>query len=698
MRAAGHSTLPPACMKGGRAIMQPTTIHDEVKDYYGRVLGGSDDLKTDAACCATDIPPRYVLDVMPLIADEIVERFYGCGSPIPPALEGAAVLDLGCGTGRDVYILSKLVGPNGRVIGVDMTESQLEVARRYQDEQARRFGYEKNNVEFKLGYIEDLRSVGIEDDSIDLVVSNCVVNLSPFKDLVLSEVYRVLKPGGELYFSDTYSDRRIPEDLRNDPVLVGECLGGALYVEDFKQKMRDAGWPHFVFNVIDDMHVGDLVLETKLGFTTFTSRTVRAIKAEGLEETEENYGQSAVYNGGMPEMPRYFDFDVDTRFIKGKPLAVSGNTARMLEASRYGKYFTISPRGAHLGAFDRERAQQALEVRLGKKRVNKKMLEDAYEKLGYVTFEERVGQPSLLQTHEHQATMQVNITYKCNLQCRHCYLECGPKNEEVMSRETMQACLDAFGSGGFKVMDITGGSAELHPDFEWFLRESAKLGDVIVRSNLTLYENGRNENLLDAYAEVGAHVVASIPFYDESNADLQRGKGVFKRAMQTVRALNERGYSQGGDLKLDLVYNVAGPFLPWPQSMIEDAYRVRLEQDEGVRFDNLLAFSNYALGRFADDLLDTDTFEGYLALLADNFNAMAVTRMMCLDQVNVDYDGRLYDCEVNHVLELPIQVDGRDATIHDLANGQLPPRQILTNPICYSCAAGFGSSCGGSLI
>ena len=132
--------------------------------------------------------------------------------------------------------------------------------------------------------------------------------------------------------------------------------------------------------------------------------------------------------------------------------------------------------------------------------------------------------------------------------------------------------------------------------------------------------------------------------------------------------------------------------------MIEDAYRVRLEQDEGVRFDNLLAFNNYALGRFADDLLDTDTFEGYLALLADNFNAMAVTRMMCLDQVNVDYDGRLYDCEVNHVLELPIQVDGRDATIHYLANGQLPPRQILTNPICYSCAAGFGSSCGGSLI
>lgn len=678
--------------------MQPTTIHDEVKEYYGRVLGGSDDLKTNATCCAADTPPRYVLEVMPLIADEIIERFYGCGSPIPPALEGATVLDLGCGTGRDVYILSKLVGPNGRVIGVDMTESQLEVARRHQQAQAEAFGYEHSNVEFRLGYIEDLAAAGIRDESIDLVVSNCVVNLSPFKDLVLSEIHRVLKPGGELFFSDTYSDRRIPEELRNDPVLVGECLGGALYTEDFKRKMSEAGWPHFVFTTIDDMHVGDLVLETKLGFTTFASRTVRAIKADGLEQTEENYGQSATYNGGMPEMPRYFDFDRDTRFIKGKPLAISGNTARMLEASRYGKYFTITKPGPHLGAFGAKRAQTALDVRDGRRSIDARILDDAYEKLGYVTFEERVGQPSLLTTHDRQATMQVNITYACNLACRHCYLGCGPKNGERMERATMEACLAAFEAGGFKVMDITGGSPELHPDFEWFLRESAKLGDVIVRSNLTLYGGGSNDDLLDAYAQTGARVVASIPFYDEANSDLQRGKGTFKRAMEAVRALNERGYGRDGVHKLDLVYNVAGPFLPWPQSMIEQAYRVRLEQSERVSFDNLLAFNNYALGRFAEDLLDTDTFERYLALLADNFNAMAVTRMMCLDQVNVDYDGRLYDCEANHVLGLPIQVDGRDATVADLEAGQLPARHIRTSAICYSCAAGFGSSCGGSLI
>ena len=679
--------------------MIPTTMHEEVQAYYGQHLSASDDLKTDATCCTTSAPPRYVAEVMPLIADEVVERFYGCGSPIPPALEGATVLDLGCGTGRDVYVLSKLVGKTGRVIGVDMTQSQLDLAKKYQDEQRERFGYEESNVEFRLGYIEDLAACGIEDESIDLVVSNCVVNLSPFKDLVLSEVYRVLKPGGELYFSDVYSDRRMSDELRHDPVLVGECLGGALYEKDFRELMAQVGWPTFVHTVVDDMHVGALDLQTKLGFMSFTSCTVRAIKTGGLEEGEEDYGQVATYLGGMPEMPRYFDYSADIRFKKGKPVAVSGNTARMLAASRYGKYFHITEAGPHRGAFNALRAQQALEVHQGKCKIDCAFLEDAYERMDYKSFEDRVGQPTLLRTHEHQQTMQVNITYKCNLACKHCYLECGPDNTECMSRETMEAILAAFAAGSFAVMDITGGSPELHPDFEWFLRESAKVAkEVIVRSNLTLLEIPRYEHLMDVFAETGAHVVASLPFYLPDMADNQRGKGVFERVCRVAKKLNERGYGKGEGLVLDLVFNVAGPFLPPPQYMIEEAYRVKLEQEQGIRFDNLLAFNNYAIGRFAEDLLDSGMFDRYLALLADNFNAMAITRMMCLDQVNVDYDGRLYDCEVNHVLGLALRHEGRDATIFDMANGQLPPRQVRTHPICYSCAAGFGSSCGGALV
>ena len=691
--------------------MELTTIHEEVREYYGRTLSSSDDLLTDAPHCEAVPPPKYVLDVMPLIADEIIARFYGCGSPIPPALEGATVLDLGCGTGRDVYVLSKLVGETGRVIGVDMTPEQLEVAQRYQQEQAERFGFAKSNVEFRLGYIEDLAAVGIEDESIDLVVSNCVVNLSPFKQMVMDEVYRVLKPGGELYFSDVYASRRLPEELRDDPILHSECLGGATYAEDFRQLMRAAGWPHFVWTVDDPMSVGDLAIETRVGFTSFRSRTIRAIKCEGLEETEEDYGQHATYLGGMPEMPRYFDFDSELRFVKNKPRAISGNTARMLQASRYGKYFEVSKPRLHRGAFNAERAQQALEVRRGKRVVDLKMLEEAYDRADYLTFEERVDQPTLLQTRERQTTMQVNVTYACNLACRHCYLECSPQRTECMSRETMEACLTAFAAGGFETMDITGGSPELNPDFEWFLRESAKLGGVIVRSNFTLFEKPEYAHFLDVYAEVGAQVVASLPFYDPKGADSQRGSRVFERAIASIRELNKRGFGMGAEgvsegaepLVLDLVYNVAGPFLPLPQEMIEAAYHKVLERDQGVKFDHLFAFNNWACGRFAADLLDMGMFDDYLALLADNFNAMAVTRLMCLDMVNVDYDGRLYDCEPNHVLGLPIQVDDgtgntRDATIDDLRAGQLPPRQVRTNPLCYSCSAGFGSSCGGALV
>ena len=674
------------------------TVHDQVREYYGHVLGGSDDLKTDACCCATEAPPKYVLDVMPLIADEIVERFYGCGSPIPPALEGATVLDLGCGSGRDVYVLSKLVGESGRVIGVDMTPEQLAVAERHRQEQASRFGFKHSNVDLKCGYIEDLASLGIADESVDVVVSNCVINLSPFKDLVFSEIYRVLKPGGELYFSDVFSDRRIPDKLRDDPVLRGECLGGALYLEDFRRLMAASGWQRYVFTAVDDIHVGDFALETKLGFIGFTSRTVRAIKACGLEDAEEDYGQSAVYTGGVPEMPRYFDFDSETRFIKDKPLAISGNTARMIEQSRYGAAFEVTRAGKHRGRFDAVRAQEALSVRAGTKKVDLSLLEHACERCGIVPFDERVGEPTLLHTTAKPSTMQVNICYTCNLACRHCYLECSPSRTERMERQTMETCLEAFASGGFSVLDITGGSPEYHPDFEWFLREGAKIGSTIVRSNGTLLCEPEHEHLMEAFAETGSRVVISLPFYNGDGADAQRGRGVFAKAVSAIRRLNELGYGHDDALQLDIVYNVAGPFLPPPQELVEEAYKQVLSTEQGIEFNSLLAFNNYALGRFAADLMESGMFDEYLRLLADNFNALAVTRMMCLDQVNVDVDGTLNDCECNHVLGIPLMIDGRTATIADIAHGPLPGREIRTNPVCYSCAAGSGSSCGGSLV
>ena len=203
--------------------MTNVDIRQNVQEYYGQDLKSSADLRT-SACCSIESVPEHHKAILSQIDDEILSRFYGCGSPIPPALKGKNVLDLGCGTGRDVYLISKLVGAEGHVCGVDMTEDQLDVAKRHVTKQMNTFGFSSANVSFKQGLIEDLSLLGIEDNSMDVVVSNCVINLSTDKEKVFSEIYRVLKPGGELFFSDVFSDRRIPEALSKDRILVESAL------------------------------------------------------------------------------------------------------------------------------------------------------------------------------------------------------------------------------------------------------------------------------------------------------------------------------------------------------------------------------------------------------------------------------------------------------------------------------------------
>jgi len=327
------------------------SIIEDVKEYYGKQLQSKDDLKS-SSCCCTETPPIAIREILPLIADVILDRFYGCGSPLPPFLEGKTVLDLGCGTGRDVYIASKLVGESGRVIGVDMTAEQIGTAIKYQDEQRSRFGYKTSNVKFHQGYIEDLASLGIKDNSVDVVISNCVINLSPSKEQVFKEIYRVLKPGGELFFSDVFADRRIPDSLATDPVLRGECLGGTLYVEDFRRIMAKCGWQDFRYTSIRNLEMDDDDIENKLGFASFSSRTVRAFKLADLEDICEDYGQVAYYDGSIPENPHFFDLDDHHRFFTGKPLLVCGNTASMLSNTRFSEAFkVIGDRSVHYGVF-----------------------------------------------------------------------------------------------------------------------------------------------------------------------------------------------------------------------------------------------------------------------------------------------------------------------------------------------------------
>ena len=327
-------------------------VHDDVQDYYGKELSSQSDLKT-TACCSVEAVPEYVKEPLSKIHVEIHEKFYGCGSPIPLALEGCRVLDLGCGTGRDAYVVSALVGESGSVLGVDMTDEQLEVANRHVDFHTKQFGFAKPNIEFKKGLIEDLQAVGVEDNSVDVVISNCVLNLAPDKETVFKELFRVLKPGGELYFSDVFSGSRIAPELMNDPVLTGECLSGALYIEDFRRILCSLGVPDF--RVVSGSVIGleDPEVVAKIGDVDFYSFTVRAFKANGLEDAPEDYGQIATYRGTIAESPHFYELDQQTVFRAHKPTLVSGNTAAILGQSRFAEHFEVQgTREKHFGAFE----------------------------------------------------------------------------------------------------------------------------------------------------------------------------------------------------------------------------------------------------------------------------------------------------------------------------------------------------------
>ncbi len=330
-------------------MLNPTPI-DYIRQYYGEVLKSSKDLKTSACCPPERMPPALVALVRD-IHPEVRDRFYGCGAPLPPALEGATVLDLGCGSGRDCYLLSRLVGAEGQVIGVDMTPEQLAVAREYRDWHAERYGYARSNVRFIEGYIEDLGGLGIADESVDLVVSNCVLNLSPEKPQVFAEIFRVLKPGGELYFSDVFADRRVPDHLKSDPVLLGECLAGAMYREDFRRLLARLGCMDARVVAENPIVISDPDIERKIGMVKFASLTVRAFKLP-LEDRCEDFGQVAYYLGSIADHPHHFDLDDHHHFETGRPLAVCGNTADMLSQTRYAPHFRVlGEKAIHYGLF-----------------------------------------------------------------------------------------------------------------------------------------------------------------------------------------------------------------------------------------------------------------------------------------------------------------------------------------------------------
>ena len=294
-------------------------------------------------------------------------------------------------------------------------------------------------------------------------------------------------------------------------------------------------------------------------------------------------------------------------------------------------------------------------------------------------------------------TIQVNVGLRCNQQCRHCHLECGPSRTEVMDWPTMARVQTAADAVGARLIDITGGAPELNPCLRRFI-EAVRSGgrEVQVRTNLTALLEPGQEGTIDFFRRQRVRLVASMPCYLARNVAAQRGPEVYERSIEGIRRLNAAGYGVEGGLQLDLVYNPTGPFLPPDQAALEADYRRGLAERFGVRFSRLLTITNMPLGRFGAELRRKGVEQAYLALLEGSFNPDTVEALMCRHQISVGWDGILYDCDFNLALRCPVDHGAPDHILR-FDGGALRHRRIVTHPHCFGCTAGAGSSCHGAL-
>jgi radical SAM/Cys-rich protein len=299
------------------------------------------------------------------------------------------------------------------------------------------------------------------------------------------------------------------------------------------------------------------------------------------------------------------------------------------------------------------------------------------------------------------STLQVNVGKLCNQACHHCHVDAGPKRTEVMSPAVAGRVIELLGrSPEVGTVDLTGGAPELCPSFRWLVTESRRLGRAVIdRCNLTILLQPGMEDLVDFLATNAVHIIASLPCYGPANVDKQRGRGVFDASMEALRRLNARGYAQAGTgLELDLVYNPLGPTLPPPQASLQQRYKDELASRFGIAFDKLLTITNMPIRRFAEVLARTGQHQAYMSLLVEHFNPATVGALMCRSLVSVSWDGRLYDCDFNQMLELPLASAASAPTVWDIGRlDDLAEWRIATADHCFGCTAGAGSSCAGAL-
>ncbi|MEQ8904405.1 arsenosugar biosynthesis radical SAM (seleno)protein ArsS [Ekhidna sp.] len=290
---------------------------------------------------------------------------------------------------------------------------------------------------------------------------------------------------------------------------------------------------------------------------------------------------------------------------------------------------------------------------------------------------------------------QVNVGKMCNQVCAHCHVDAGPDRKEIMTKETMQQCLDAIQDTDIKIVDLTGGAPEMNPHFRWFVEELTAMGkQVIVRCNLTIIlANPKYNDLPEFFKKHNVNVVSSLPYFTAKRTDAQRGDGVFDKSIKALQMLNAVGYGkEGSKLKLDLVYNPAGAFLPGDQTTLTAQFKKKLREYD-IEFNDLFAITNLPVSRFLEYLVKTEKYEDYMNELVNAFNPVAAEGVMCRNTLSVSWDGYLYDCDFNQMLELKVKAPSH---ISEFDIEALTNREITLNQHCYGCTAGAGSSCGGA--
>ena len=326
------------------------------------------------------------------------------------------------------------------------------------------------------------------------------------------------------------------------------------------------------------------------------------------------------------------------------------------------------------------------------------ILDDAGS-IGIETFDERLKQINLFPLKPVQIDVfQINVGKMCNQVCKHCHVDAGPDRKEIMVQETMKQCLNAIKASNVKIVDLTGGAPEMNPNFRWFVEEISALGKkIIVRCNLTIIlANSKYNDLPDFFKKHKINVVSSLPYFTARRTNAQRGDGVFEKSIKALKMLNAVGYgSPDSNLQLDLVYNPSGAFIPGDQQTLENEYKLKLKNLYGIEFNSLFAITNLPISRFLEYLVNSGNYHNYMTELANAFNPMVAEEVMCRNTISVGWDGFLYDCDFNQMLDLKVRAKNH---ISEFDLESLTSREIILNQHCYGCTAGAGSSCGGTLV